>query len=103
MKYPSDFVNEDHGWQRIHAGHDLDRGMLLADLADNGGSQRTDGQELVVEEVWLSAASRIKWCVRHDWSCDSEGDWHAHWFAARPGFGKPFTLVYWGCPELVSQ
>lgn len=99
MKYPADFVSTNLGWCRIHNGHGLDRGELLADLAECGGSSRRDGEEFIVEQVHLYYQPRVKWCGRHDEACDNEGEWHGHWFATRPSTDTAFTLVYWGRPE----
>lgn len=39
---------------------------------------------LVVEVQHLTFTPRVKWCSRHDgFGCDSEGDWHAHWFGVK--------------------
>lgn len=99
MKYPADFVSTDLGWCRIHRGHELVRGELLADLAEHGSSSPHCGELLIVKQVHLYYQPRIKWCGRHGDPCDNEGEWHGHWFAARPSTDTAFTLVYWGRPE----
>lgn len=99
MKYPADFVSTDLGWCRIHCGHDLSREELIADLTEHGGSLRRDGEQFTVEQVHLYYQPRIKWCGRHDEPCDNEGEWHGHWFAARPSTDTAFTLVYWERPK----
>ncbi|SII73883.1 hypothetical protein [Mycobacteroides abscessus] len=99
MKYPADFVSADLGWCRIHRGHGLEVNELLADLTECAGSARRDGEETIVEQVHLYYQPRIKWCGRHGDPCDNEGEWHGHWFAARPSTDTAFTLVYWGRPK----
>lgn len=95
MKYPTDIVT-DRGWERIHAGHELATDTLEQDLRDNGGSAPRDGEQLVVEEVWMRFVPRVKWCAQLDgFGCDQDGQWHQHWEGTRPGSGEPFTVVRW--------
>ncbi|KXO92947.1 Uncharacterised protein (plasmid) [Tsukamurella tyrosinosolvens] len=98
MKYPADIVNDDHGWHRIHHGHGLDRDILRADLIEHG-YEPPDGGELALDEVWMDFRPRVKNCSNLDgFGCDNEGEWHAHWVAAREGHGQPLTLAYWRAP-----
>lgn len=98
MRYPTDIVNDDHGWHRIHKGHNLDRDMLRADLEEAVDLQRI-GTELVVKEVYLRYVPRVKWCERLDgWVCDDQGQWHSHWTEVKPTPERAMTIVYWGKP-----
>lgn len=94
MKYPTDYINEDTGWSRIHRGHGLDRDALAADVKHAQGWVPGMDGPLVVEEVWLAYTPRVKWCANLLGApCGQEGDWHAHWHEVHPAPGCNFTLV----------
>ncbi|BBX82234.1 hypothetical protein [Mycolicibacterium aubagnense] len=101
MKYPTDCIDDDY-WRRIHQGHGLDRDKLIADLDRNGGIDRHDHEALIVEEVWMALAPRVKHCANYGFPCPQEGEWHAHWYSTQTGSGEPFTLARWGKAEAAT-
>lgn len=92
MKYPADIVTD--RWGRIHRGHGLDVEMLREDLEHNVGPQPV-GHDLHIDQWHLGYAPRVKWCENYGWPCDEEGEWHAHWYAAKPTDDNAFTMVSW--------
>lgn len=90
--YPTDIVTSE-GWARIHQGHELDRDLLLADLAS--AQVPLQGDVLRVHEAHFAYKPRVKWCSNFDgYGCDQEGEWHGHWFEVKPGPDTAFTVVW---------
>lgn len=68
------------GWGVIVHGGEVSPEALTAALRDYLGEEAN----LLVSEVQhLHYTPRVKWCSRHDGGCDSEGDWHGHWFGVK--------------------
>ncbi len=90
--YPTDIVTDD-GWGRIHEGHHLNLADLVADLNSARG---IDAQDVKVEEVHLTYQHRVMWCEKYGDPCESNGEWHAHWYPVKPteSPGTQFTLVH---------
>jgi hypothetical protein len=86
-------VTED-GWTRLHRGHKLDRDDLRDDLVHNQG-EPLPGHDLHVDEWNLGYAPRVKWCEQYGWPCNQEGDWHAHWYQAKPSESNAFSVASW--------
>lgn len=81
-------VDHDGNWWAIFKGEDIPEVDLRVAAENVSG----DGP-LIVETWHLTYQPRVKWCGKYDWACDNEGEWHAHWTAARPGPNTAHTLV----------
>ena len=69
------------GWGAIIKGADVAQEALAAALRDY---HSRDTFRVVSEVQHLHYVPRVKWCSRHDgFGCDSEGDWHGHWFGVK--------------------
>lgn len=91
VKYPTDYVSSDTGWNRIHVGHDLDAAGLAEDWEANHGPAP---HGIITQQVHLLYAPRVKHCSKYDGvGCDSEGEWHGHWYQVAPSPDTAFTLV----------
>lgn len=98
MNYPTDIVNDDAGWGRIHRGHNLTLDVLERDMRDHQPAPH-EGAFMDISEVHFDYVPRVKWCGNLGiFPCDNEGEWHDHWIPVNPSDTSKFTTVYWQNP-----
>jgi hypothetical protein len=90
--YPR-MIFTDDGQGIIFRGHCLDHDELQK------GVDHWQGPSTIqtIEEAFLKFVPRVKNCGdRYGASCDSDGEWHAHWVAVRSSgdLDTHFTIVY---------